>query len=111
MNRLFLWNSILLYRLKSIAAQNNINAVTDRKQFTRLQENWSARVAESTISEKRRPTGYVWICSTFNREGKSACPSRQIPEKVLEQLSADVLKTVEFNVAQFEKQIEYIDIC
>ncbi len=52
MNRLFLWNSILLYRLKSIAAQNNINAVTDRKQFTRLQENWSARVAESTIAKK-----------------------------------------------------------
>lgn len=34
-----------------------------------------------------------------------------IPEKVLEQLSADVLKTVEFDVAQLEKQIEYIDIC
>ncbi len=30
---------------------------------------------------------------------------------VIEQLSADVLKTVEFDVAQFEKQIEYIDIC
>ena len=28
-------------------------------------------------------TGPVWICSTFNSQGKAACPSRQIPESVL----------------------------
>lgn len=75
MNRLFLCNSILLYRLKSIAAQNNINAVTDRKQFTRLQENWSARVAESTISEKRRRQGmYGYAVHSIVRENQ---PVRQ----------------------------------
>ena len=53
----------------------------------------------------------MWICSTFNREGKSACPSRQIPENVLEKLSADVLETAEFNAELFEEKIEKIDIC
>jgi hypothetical protein len=25
----------------------------------------------------------VWICSTFNKLGKSACPSQQIPEDII----------------------------
>ena len=60
---------------------------------------------------KKTATGYVWICSTFNREGKSACPSRQIPEAVLEKLSAEVLSISEFNAEIFGEQIEKIDIC
>ena len=60
---------------------------------------------------KKTATGYVWICSTFNREGKSACPSRQIPETVLEKLSAEVLSISEFNAEFFGEQIEKIDIC
>lgn len=30
--------------------------------------------------------GPVWICSTYNERGKAACPSKQIPEAVLEEL-------------------------
>lgn len=32
-------------------------------------------------------TGPVWICSTFNTKGKAACPSKQIPENTLIQLT------------------------
>lgn len=60
---------------------------------------------------KKTATGYVWICSTFNREGKSACPSRQIPEITLEKLSAEVLNATEFVANIFSEQIEKIDIC
>ena len=60
---------------------------------------------------KKTAVGYVWICSTFNREGKSACPSRQIPEITLEKLSAEVLGLPEFNAEIFGEQIEKIDIC
>lgn len=35
-------------------------------------------------------TGPVWICSTYNSKGKSACPSKQIPERVLEQETAEL---------------------
>lgn len=36
-------------------------------------------------------TGPVWICSTYNYQGKAACPlSKQIPEPTLMALTADV---------------------
>ena len=34
--------------------------------------------------------GPVWICSTYNSKGKAACPSKQIPESVLDELTADL---------------------
>ena len=35
-------------------------------------------------------TGPVWICGTYNTLGKTACPSKQIPEPVLMDLTADM---------------------
>jgi len=34
--------------------------------------------------------GPVWICSTYNSRGKAACPSKQIPETVLDEMIADL---------------------
>lgn len=34
--------------------------------------------------------GPVWICSTYNQQGKAACASKQIPEPVLMELTADM---------------------
>lgn len=41
---------------------------------------------------KRKPTttGYVWICRTFNTYGKAECPSKQIPETTLINLTEAV---------------------
>ncbi|WP_449076019.1 recombinase zinc beta ribbon domain-containing protein [Ruminococcus sp.] len=36
-------------------------------------------------------TDPVWIYGTFNTLGKSACASKQIPETMLQQVTADVL--------------------
>ncbi len=111
-------NLMIISMEQYLAVQAEINRRTEQYQRCNGQKTiypfTGKLVCESCgkhYQRKKTATGYVWICSTFNREGKSACPSRQIPEKVLEQLSADALKTVEFDVAQFEKQIEYIDIC
>lgn len=38
-------------------------------------------------------TGSVWICSTFNTQGKAYCASKQIPENVLLSLTAEILGT------------------
>lgn len=40
---------------------------------------------------RRKSTGAgpVWICSTYNSQGKSACPSKQIPESTLSNLCAE----------------------
>ena len=35
-------------------------------------------------------TGPVWICGTYNTIGKAACPSKQIPEPVLIDLTAEM---------------------
>lgn len=35
-------------------------------------------------------TGPMWICGTYNTLGKTACPSKQIPEPVLMDLTADM---------------------
>ena len=35
-------------------------------------------------------TGPVWICGTYNTIGKAACPSKQIPEPVLIDLTVDM---------------------
>ena len=35
-------------------------------------------------------TGPVWICSTYNYKGKAACPSKAIPENILDSLTADM---------------------
>ena len=34
--------------------------------------------------------GQVWICPTFNSKGKAACPSKQIPESVLDAVVDEV---------------------
>ena len=39
---------------------------------------------------KVRKSGVFWICSTYNAQGKAACPSRQIPETALDELTADI---------------------
>ena len=39
---------------------------------------------------KIRRNGAVWICSTYNRDGKDACPSKQIPEERLLEMTADI---------------------
>ncbi len=62
---------------------------------------------------RRKLTGaksskYVWICSTFNDKGKSACDSRQIPENTLMELTAEVLELPKFDKGVFEQKIERI---
>lgn len=50
----------------------------------------------------------IWLCSTFNTYGKKYCPSSRVPHDVLEKLSAEVLKTKEFDTELFNKEIEQI---
>ena len=36
---------------------------------------------------KMTATGPMWVCSTYNTKGKAACPSKQIPERTLIELT------------------------
>ena len=53
-------------------------------------------------------TGPVWICSTFNVYGKSAYPSKQIPEGVLERAAAEALGMDAFDVDTLRNKITAI---
>ena len=48
------------------------------------------------------------ICSTFNTYGKKYCPSSQIPEEILETISAEVLGISHFDKNVFEEKIKQI---
>ncbi len=39
---------------------------------------------------KTTRTGPIWICKTYNKLGKAACPSKAIPESTLDELISDV---------------------
>lgn len=43
----------------------------------------------------------VWICNTFNTLGKKYCASKQIPEAILLQTTADVLGLAQFDEEAF----------
>jgi len=46
-----------------------------------------------------------WQCMTFQFEGKSACPAKQIPEPTLIALCCEVLELAEFDERVFAERI------
>lgn len=56
-----------------------------------------------------KPTGHVWICSTYNIRGKVYCPkAKRISEQVLFVESAKVLGLDEFNEIAFNEKVDRI---
>ena len=51
-----------------------------------------------------------WQCTTYLRNGKAACPAKQIPENILLALSAHALGLAVFDGAAFAKQIQELRI-
>lgn len=52
----------------------------------------------------------IWICTTFNRLGKSHCSSQQIPEDILQDVTRQVLGLSKFDESVFEEQISEIRV-
>ncbi len=109
-------------------AQNCHNAIIDISVFNAVQEEKAKRAAKfhpkkdapkkypfsgllickNCGKHYRRKTtahGIVWICSTYNEKGKSACASKQIPESTLESVTADVLGDTNFSQSQLSSII------
>ena len=62
-------------------------------------------------SGKRNTAGelyYIWTCLTKNTNGISACNSKDIPEKVLQNVTAEVMGLAEFDEATFAEQVKEI---
>ena len=44
----------------------------------------------SRYIRKKTRRGPIWSCTTYNTRGKAACPSKAIPERILDSLTADI---------------------
>lgn len=62
-------------------------------------------VCGKKYKRKDRKGKVAWYCTSFLEEGKSACPSKQIPEAVLYSLSNEVLGVDEFDPEKFKRVV------
>ena len=51
-----------------------------------------------------------WNCRTFQEKGKAGCPSKQIPESILEEVCTAVLDLDSFDGEVFKEQIARIEV-
>jgi len=51
-----------------------------------------------------------WVCTTYNSQGKQACPSKQIPECILKATSSEVLGLTAFDESIFLDKITGIEV-
>lgn len=52
----------------------------------------------------------VWICDTFNTKGKAYCASKQIPEDILEAVTAQAMELPVFDAAAFAAAVKEIRV-
>ena len=52
----------------------------------------------------------VWICDTFNTKGKAYCASKQIPEEILEAVTAQAMELPVFDAAAFAAAVKEIRV-
>ena len=57
---------------------------------------------------KSTSVGIIWICGTYNTQGKAACASKQIPENTLCQVTAEVLGIQVFSEDILRKKVSGI---
>lgn len=62
-------------------------------------------------SGKRNTAGevyYIWTCQTKSQKGAGACSSKNIPEKMLQNVAAEVMGLTEFDDVAFSEQVAEI---
>lgn len=57
---------------------------------------------------KTTHSGIAWVCATYNTKGKNYCASKQIPEKTLKAVCADVLGLGRFDDDAFAEHVDFI---
>lgn len=53
---------------------------------------------------------YVWVCQTYDRKGKAACPAKAVPERKLKTICTEVLGLAEFDETVFNEKIQQITV-
>ena len=58
----------------------------------------------------KNETYYVWVCQTYDRQGKAGCAAKAIPEKQLKNICTEVLELTEFDEDVFAERVEQITV-
>lgn len=83
-----------------------VYAFTGRLVCAICGKHYRRRITNAT-SKYARP---AWICATFKQLGKSACPSKQIPESILLASTTEVMQLPQFQEDIFQEQIKEIKV-
>lgn len=73
-------------------------------------EQCGAHYRRKTANAGGKYEKIVWICTTFNTEGKDYCPSKQIPEKILQDVTARALGLTAFDEVVFAERVSEIRV-
>lgn len=62
------------------------------------------------LTGRHKTRTYKWMCSTKIEGTSKACPSQNIPDRALVLLTAEVLKTDDFDKELFDSNIDHIEV-
>ncbi|HEY9059239.1 MAG TPA: recombinase family protein [Pseudobacteroides sp.] len=94
---------------EEIACRRNIKSDKASK-FTEFTGVIHCNKCGANYRRKTTKSGIVWCCSTYSTKGKKYCASKQIPETILKELSAEVLGLTEYDKEVFAAKIEHIKV-
>ena len=84
---------------------------TGTKQFYPFTGKMVCAVCGKNYRRKVITSGVVWICETFDRIGKAACASKQVPEETLKGAAAKVMEMDELAESVFRERVESVLVC
>ncbi len=103
-----MYNAVQAERERRALCFHNTTKVADFSAFTGI------LVCEGCGKHYRRKTTrsrIMWVCSTYNSHGKSACASKQIPETTLQEMVSEVLGRRNYDEQFFRMHITQITVC
>jgi len=85
----------------------NVTAFTSMIVCDNCGANYSRK---TTRKGKNKMVYHFWTCQTKDKKGVAICPSQNVPEKVLKEVSAKVLQLETFDDDVFQSRVEKINV-
>jgi site-specific DNA recombinase len=96
-------------KVQEIIKQRAVGTIT-REEPNPFQQMLVCPYCKRHFSRKFSKGKFHYICSYYDKYGKSGCPNKKVPQTILEKATAEVLKLKEFNEALFKEKIDHIDV-
>ena len=59
---------------------------------------------------KKTPYKEIWICSLYNKRGKTECRGKQVPDSKIKEASNFILEKIEFEKGYFDLKVKLIEV-